>query len=138
MVRGSQRRYSHGRFFYAVALNLRGPTRSGVLLGANSAGELDRLTMQLAAEPESVCGGRRAHCIVFPETCTASVEIEIMVNGAPRAVAWGNLLDSVAVRPRHVEMLRLDAGRMVPVEIDWKDPAALKLPLLPGDRITWE
>jgi hypothetical protein len=35
-------------------------------------------------------------------------------------------------------MLRLNAGNAVPVEIDAADPAALKLPLLPGDRITWQ
>jgi hypothetical protein len=138
LVRGSQRRYSHGRFFYAVALNLKGHTRSAVLLGAGTVGELDRLTMQLATDPESVCGGKATHCTVFPETCTASLDIEIVVNGAPRTVAWGNMLDSIALHPRHVEMLRADAGRLVPVEIDSSDPGALRLPLLPGDRITWE
>jgi hypothetical protein len=48
------------------------------------------------------------------------------------------MLDSIALHPRHVEMLRADAGRLVPVEIDSSDPGALRLPLLPGDRITWE
>jgi hypothetical protein len=138
LIRGSQRRYRKGRFFYAVALNRRGQTRSAVLLGAGTAGELDRLTMQLLADPESVCGARAAHCTVFPEACTASVDIEIVVNGAPRTLAWGNVLESVAAHPRHIEMLRLDAGRLAPVEIDAGDPGALKLPLLPGDRITWE
>jgi hypothetical protein len=35
-------------------------------------------------------------------------------------------------------MLRLDAGHLVPVAIDAIDPAALRLPLMPGDRVTWE
>jgi len=138
LICGSQQHYSHGRFFYAVALNRKGHTRGAVLLGAGAAGELERLTMQLRADPESVCGGRSTHCTVFPEACTASIDIEIVVNGAPRTVPWGNLLDSVASHPRRIEMLRVDAGRLVPVEIDSSDPAALKLPLWPGDRITWE
>jgi hypothetical protein len=138
LVRGSQRRFRHGRFFYAVALNRKGQTRGAVLLGAGTAKDLDRLTMQLLSNPESVCGGESTHCTVFPETCTASLNIEIIVNGAPRTIPWGNVLDSVAAHPRRVEMLRLDAGRLIPVEIDAGDPAALKLPLLPGDRVTWE
>jgi hypothetical protein len=138
LIRGSRRRYGHGRFFYAVALNRKGQTRSAVLLGANSAGELDRLTMQLRADPESVCGGKSTHCTIFPEACTASIDIEIVVNGIARTVPWSNGLDSVALHPRRVELLRFDAGRMVPVEIDSSDPAALKLPLMPGDRVTWE
>ena len=137
LIRTAQRRYNHERFFYAVALNRRGQTRGAVLLGAGTAGELDRLTMQLRADPESVCGGRSTHCTVFPEACTASLDIEIVVNGAPRSVPWGNVLDSVASHPRSVEMLRVDAGRLVPVEIDSSDPAALKLPHMPGDRITF-
>lgn len=138
LVRGAQRRYSYGRLFYAVALNRKGQTRGAVLLGASTASELDRLTTQLLADPESVCGGKSLHCTVFPEVCTASLDIEIVVNGAERTVPWGNVLENVATHPRHIEMLRLDAGRLVPVEIDSNDPAALRLPLLPGDRVTWE
>jgi hypothetical protein len=142
LVRTSQRSYRHGRFFYAVGLNRKGQTRGAVLLGAGSAAELDRLTKQLLTNSESVCGGASTHCTVFPETCTASIDIGIVVNGVPRSVTWGNLLESVAPRPlpnpSRIEMLRLDAGNAVPVEIDAADPAALKLPLLPGDRITWQ
>jgi hypothetical protein len=138
LVGSSQRRFSHSRFFYAMAVNRKGQTRGAVLLGAGAAAELDRLTAQLQSDPESVCGGKSAHCTVFPETCTASVEMQIVVNGMPRTINWGNVLDSVAAHPRHVEVLRLDAGRLVPVEVDALDPAALKLPLMPGDRITWE
>jgi hypothetical protein len=138
LVRGSQRRFRHGRFFYAVALNRKGQTRAGVLLGANTAAEVDRLTNQLLMDPESVCGAESSHCTIFPESATASVDIEIEVNGIPKTVAWGTGLDGVAQHPRRVGMLRLDAGRLVPVEIDGSDPAALRLPLMPGDRLTWE
>jgi hypothetical protein len=138
LLRSSQRRYTHGRLFYAVPLNRAGQARGAVLLGAGSEGELDSLTRRLLADPESVCSGDSTHCTVFPEACTASLEMEIVINGAQVAVPWGNLLDSVAVHPRRVRMSRFDTGRLVPVEIDPSDPAALRLSLLPGDRITWE
>jgi hypothetical protein len=138
LVPRSQRRYHYSRLFYSVRMNRTGDTRTAILLGANTTSELGRLTMQLFADPGSVCGPKSTHCTVFPETCTASLDIEIVVNGVTRTVAWGNALSSIAASPRHVEMQRLDAGRLVPVEIDSNDPRALRLPLLPGDRITWE
>jgi hypothetical protein len=107
------------------------------LLGAPSAAELGRLSSQLLAAPASVCG-TSPRCSVFPETCTVSLEIEIVVNGSPRTVLWGSFLSSVAIRPRHVDLQRLYRGRLVPVEINESDPDALRLPLLPGDRVSWE
>jgi hypothetical protein len=138
LVSPPRRRYSHSRFFFTVAMNRKSPTRTAVLLGANSAKEIYRLTAQLLSDPESVCGDKQTHCTTFPETCTASIEIEITVNGAIQSVVWGTGLDRIAARPRRIEMLRLDRGRPVPVKIDATDPAALRLPLLPGDRIDWE
>ena len=44
----------------------------------------------------------------------------------------------VAARPRRLELLRWYRGRLTPVEIDASDANALRLPLLPGDRINWE
>jgi hypothetical protein len=64
--------------------------------------------------------------------------MQIVVNGAPRSVLWGSLLASVAKQPRHVQLLRHYAGRLTPVEIDASDPKALRLPLLPGDQVTWD
>ena len=123
----SQARHRKYRFFYAVVFRKNGEARGSVLLGA-----------QLLADPDSVCGGQFVHCTVFPELCTVSIEMEIVVNGAPRAVAWGSLLASVAARPRHVQLMRVYSGRLTPVEVDPSDPDALRLPLLPGDHITWD
>jgi hypothetical protein len=67
-----------------------------------------------------------------------SVEIEIAVNGTPRRVLWGSTLGNVAAHPRHVELLRHDRGRLAPVELDPADPNALRLPLLPGDHLSWD
>ncbi|MBZ5578390.1 MAG: hypothetical protein LAP40_17635 [Acidobacteriia bacterium] len=138
LIRASQRRYKAYRFFYEVLFNRKSELRGAVLLGAGTAGELDRLAVELLADPGSVCGGTLPHCTIFPETCTVSLEMEIVVNGAPKTVEWGSVLASVAARPRHLELLRLYGGRLTPVEIDPADSSALRLPLLPGDRVTWD
>ena len=135
LVSATQTRYRYHRFFYEILLNRKSELRGAVLLGASSAAELDRLATQLLADPASVCGIGAPRCSVFPETCTASLEIEIVVNGATRTVLWGSLLANVAAHPRQVEVLRPYRGRLLPVEIDPSDPNALRLPLLPGDRI---
>jgi len=98
--------YRYHRFFYQIVFPSRGENRSAVLLGASGASELHQLGAQLLTNPDSVCGGPSAHCTVFPEACTVSIEMEILVNGAPQTVLWGSLLGSVADNPRRVELLR--------------------------------
>ena len=137
LIRASQMHHRYYRFFFAIVFRQKGESRGSVLLGAASIAELDRLAAQLLTQPESICGGGSVHCTVFPEACSVGAEIEIVVNGAPRNVAWGSLLASVAARPRHIELLRLHSGRLTPVEIDPADTDALRLPLLPGDHVTW-
>lgn len=131
----SQRLYGHHRLFYQVLLNKKTDVRSAVLLSAASTDELTRLTDQLMSEPDSVCGGVSTHCTAFPEACTASLEIEIVVNSAHRNVLWGSGLADVAENHRRVELFRPYMGTLAPVEIDPRDHDALRLPLLPGDRI---
>ncbi len=137
LIGGPQKHYRYYRFYSAIVFKRNGRTSGSVLLGANSTAELDRLAAQLLAEPASVCADKSAHCTAFPESCSVSIEMEIVVNGAPRTVMWGSLVGSVAIHPTHVELLRLYAGRPTPVEIDPSDPNALRLPLLPGDKLTW-
>jgi hypothetical protein len=133
-----QRRFRAYRFFYAVVFKQKKTeVRGSVLLGAVSEDELDQLGKDLLTEPDLVCGGQSIHCTVFPESCTVSLEIEILVNGAPRSVPWGSRLASITESARHVELLRLHAGRLTPVLFDSSDPDASRLPLLPGDQITW-
>jgi hypothetical protein len=132
-----QRRYPHHRFFYQVLLNHKAGTQNAILLSAPSMDQLDRLTRQLVSAPDSVCDRGSLHCTVFPEACSVALEMEIVVNGTPRTALWGSFVSSVVARPRHLELLRLFAGRLAPVEMDLSDPNALRLPLLPGDRLTW-
>lgn len=138
LIATAQERYRFHRFFYEILLNRRAELRGAVVVGARSADELNRVAAQLLADPGSVCGASTPRCTVFPEKCTVSLEIEITVNGAPRTVLWGSFLSSIAQKPRRLELLRLYRGRFTPVEIDVSDTAALRLPLLPGDRIRWE
>jgi hypothetical protein len=137
LISESQRRYLHHRLFYQVLVNKKSDVRSAVLLSAASIDELDRLTTKLLSEPDSVCGGVSTHCTAFPEACTASLEIQIVVNRAPRTVVWGSTLTGVAGNHRRIEMSRPYLGRLTPVEIDSRDPETLRVPLLPGDRIKW-
>jgi hypothetical protein len=133
----SQRHHSHHRLFYQILVNKKSDVRSAVLLSASSMDDLDRLTKQLLSEPDSVCGGVSTNCTAFPEACTASLEIEIVVNGAHRTVLWGSVLGGVAERHQRIELFRPYFGRLAPVEVDLRDPEALRVPLLPGDRIKW-
>jgi hypothetical protein len=135
LISASQRDYQFERFYFEIGFNRKGNTRSSVLLGANSMVELDRLAIQMLADPDSVCNGRSSPCTVFPEACSVSVEIEVVINGVRRSVLWGSLLGSVAAEARHLELSRLYKGRLTPVKLDPLDPNVLRLPLLPGDHL---
>ncbi len=137
LICAEQRRFRHGRFFFALVFRRSANARSSVLLSADARQEMDALTSRLIRSPESVCEDRSAHCTVFPEACSVSLEIEVTVNRATRTVPYGSTVSDVVVHPRSIRMQRLDAGRMTQVQIDASDPEALRLPLLPNDRITW-
>ena len=137
LVEPSQSHHRFHRFFYEILLNRKAELRGAVLLGAASAAELDRLTSRLLSDPAALCSARPRQCTIFPETCIVSLEIEILVNGEPRTVLWGSSLSTVAPKPRQLELMRLNRGRPVPVEIEPVDPDSLRLPLLPGDHIDW-
>ena len=126
------------RFYYEIFFRRTGDTKGSVLLGAKQRKELDRLADQLLRDPDSVCGARSRKCSVFPEACSVSIEMEIVVNGTPRSVTWGSALASVVGQARHVELSRMYKGRLAPVQFDAHDANALRLPLLPGDRVTVE
>jgi hypothetical protein len=130
--------YRYYRYFFQIVFRQKASARGAVLLGAATRAELDALAARLPQDPDVVCGGSSPHCAVFPEACTVALEMQVSVNGAARSVAWGSLLDSIAKSPRKLQLFRLDQGRLRPVEMDPRDPMALRLPLLPGDRIEWE
>lgn len=128
--------FHHYRLYYEIVFARKRDSHGSVLLGADSMPELDRLSAQLS-DPESVCDAASTHCTVFPEACSVSVEMRIVVNGKPQSALWGSRLASIAANPQHLEMKRLYAGRLTAVKIDPQDPTALRLPLLPGDQINW-
>lgn len=136
LLPSAQTRYRNHRFFNAVTFR-GGDTRGSVLLGANSTKELETLSQRLIADPDSVCAAGSIHCTVFPSATSVSLEMEIVVNGMPGTVLWGSLLANIAAHPKRVEVQRAYGHSRRPIEIDPSDPNALRLPLLPDDRIDW-
>ncbi len=126
------------RLYFEIVFHRANGSHGSVLLTAKSQTELEQLSAQLE-HPETLCFAGSTACVAFPEACSVSVEMKILVNGRTETVVWGSLLTSVVGdRLQHLTLERLFAGRLAPVAIDFRDAAALKLPLLPGDRITWK
>lgn len=137
LIPAAQQRHSHLRFYYEIFFRQSHEARGSALVSADTQQELDGLTAKLAQDPDSVCGPAAQNCTVFPEACSVSIEMEIFVNGAPTDVLWGTTVGSVAEHPRSLAMQRLYKGRLMPVTIDSSDAKALRMPLLPGDRVKW-
>jgi len=138
LIHTSQRRHRKYRFYYAVVFTQKGTAGGPVLLGASSQGELDRLSAELLVAPDSICGDRSRHCTVFPNTCTVSLEMQIVVNGQKRSVPWRSTLASVAPGARRVELVRRSgANHVTSQSIDPADPEAVRAALLPGDQVNW-
>ncbi|MGH2508566.1 MAG: hypothetical protein ACRDHZ_14375 [Ktedonobacteraceae bacterium] len=130
LIPRNQRRYHYHRFYYEVFFR-KGHARGSVLIGANTQRELQ-------TDPHALCGKRSARCIVFPEECTVSIEMEIVVNGAPRNVIWDSDVASVVNHPQHIQLLRRCHGRLTEIKLNPHDPRALQMPLLPGDNLNWK
>jgi len=138
LIRPLQRRHRKYRFYYAVVFIRKGTAGGSVLLGASSLGELDRLSAELLAAPDSICGDRSRHCTVFPSTCTVSLEMQIVVNGQKRSVPWRSTLASVVPGARHIELMRQTGAKHVTSQsINPADPEAARATLLPGDQVDW-
>jgi hypothetical protein len=138
LIHPSQRRHRKYRFYYAVVFTQKGTAGGSVLLGASSPGELDRLSSELLVAPYSICGERSPHCTVFPDTCTVSLEMQIVVNGQKRSVQWRSTLASVAPSARHIELIRRSGANHVSSQsINPADPEAVRTALLPGDQVNW-
>ena len=137
LVSEAQRLYLCHRFFYQVLFSKRSNVRSAVLLGADSDDQLDLVTTRFLTEPDTVCADGSTQCTVFPEACTASLEMEIVVNEKHQTILWGSDLAGLVRDHRNVTLFRLYKGRLAPVELDASDREALRVPLLPGDVIRW-
>lgn len=137
LIRPFEMHYRCYRFYYEILFRRSGDVRGSVLVGAETKNDIDRIATQLLSDPDAVCNASSKNCTVFPEACSVSIEMEIVVNGAPRNVLWGSPLSDVVKHPEHLELSRIYKGRLVPVEVDPRDTNALKLPLLPGDHVKW-
>ncbi len=138
LISASVRHARYYRLYYEIVFDSANNTHGSVLLSADSQEEMERLSAQLA-KPDMLCGDHASHCTVFPEACSVSVEMKVFVNGKSAALVWGSLLsDLTGERPGRVEMRRLYRGQVIPVRIHLRDPASLRVPLLPGDRIDWQ
>jgi len=135
LIHPFQVRHQSYRFYYEILFKKSGDTRGSVLIGAETKNDVNRITTDLLSDPDSVCGARSPNCTVFPEACSVSIEMEIVVNGRPQNVIWGGLLSNVVGHPHHLELFRIYNGRLFPVRLDTHDLEALRLPLLPGDHI---
>jgi hypothetical protein len=125
------------RLYFEIVFNRSTDSHGSVILAANSSDELASLASQLN-HPESLCNENSTHCAAFPEACSVSVEMTLFINGKRDALVWGTLLSNVVGdHPHHLELKRLYSGRLTPVEVSLSDHNALRLPLLPGDHITW-
>jgi len=131
-------RWRHYRFFFALKFKKLGSERSSVLIGGRTPAALDALTKALLTDADAACRKQDGACVIFPEACSVSPQVRVMVNGEEKHFVWGSPLAAVARSPRHLELVRLTASGLVPVELDPSDANALRLPLLPGDRITWQ
>jgi hypothetical protein len=129
--------YRYHRFYFEIFFKNENNSHGSALLGANSADELDRLSAGLV-RPETVCNQNSNQCTVFPEACSVSINMKIFVNGKPQTVLWRTTLsDIIRGRPEQIDLKRLYAGRLTPVHLNPQDRDELKLPLLPGDHVSW-
>jgi hypothetical protein len=137
LISKPSQQFRYYRLYYEIVFARSDHSHGSVLLGADSPEELDHLSSDLN-NPESVCHAGAVHCTVFPEACSVSVEMKILLNGKAETVVWGTILGSLVKDPHYLLLKRLDGTRPTPVRIDSNDPEALLLPLLPGDEITWK
>jgi hypothetical protein len=131
-------RFHFHRYFYQVVFKRRDQPKVAILLSAGSKQELEKVAAKLLDDAESICHTGSQNCTMFPETCTVALEMRVMVNGVWRTITWGSTVAGISDQPQSLELFREFAGRLTQVEIDLHDPQALRLPLLPGDRLTWK
>ena len=122
------------RLYFQIVFNRQSGESGAVLLAADSNAGLTSLGARLIADPAAARG---EYCVFAPANATVSLEFEIMVNRAPMRVHFGASVKTVVGTHDTFTMQRQLKGRRLPVEIDTKDPDALRLPVWPGDRFSW-
>lgn len=138
LIAPAQMNLRYFRFYFEIVFARKNNEHGSVLLAANSLDELNQLSNRLANDPEAVCGKSSAQCTAFPEACSVSIELKLVVNGKPQTAVWGSALSTIVTdHPTHVALKRLYGGRLTEVKLNPHDAYALRLPLVPGDQISW-
>ena len=136
-LRAPQQRLRFHCLMLQVTMNRKTGEANAVLLSGSSKKKLDALKERLLVDATSVCSAEARNCTVFPATGSVSLGFEVLVNGKATFIAWGTTVGAAVGKHSPFSLQRLYRKRLAPVEIDGNDPAALRLPLLPGDSLNW-
>ncbi len=137
LISSAQLKFPYDRLYFEILFNRSTGEHGSVLISARTPNELNLLSDKLA-DPQKLCSQSPAQCTIFPEACSVSVEMLVVVNGKPQFITWGSLLSSVVNQPpQQLVVQRIYRGHLTPVNVDIKDKVQLSLPLLPGDHVSW-
>jgi hypothetical protein len=129
----------HHRFFFQIVLSKEFGAARAVLLSGNSKDSVANAARRLLrGEGCAVSVPAQSYCTAMPDTISASLAFEIKANGKALVVPWGSSVANVVRSAKGVKVSRRFRGKLVPVQMDPLDPAALRLPLWPGDSLTFE
>lgn len=124
--------------------------RNSLLIGVQNPEDMVRITQAIQENPEILCKEmpvRGAGCASFEGVVSASVEMNVVVNGHRRYLPIGSTVEtamaSVAPQAKDdaLETLRLQRlfrGVYRDVQFSQGNPEVLKVWLLAGDRISWK
>lgn len=129
----------HHRLFFQVVLSKTSGTAQAVLVSSDSRPVLTEASSWLL-RGESCPDSRKVqlYCTPIPTIISASLQMQIRVNGRSQLVLWGSTVASVTGGVSPVALFRTYRGRMVPVAFDPQDAQAARLPLWPGDVLEFE
>jgi hypothetical protein len=115
------------RLYYAVKFSKSTGPGAPVLLGARSPAELEQMGSRLKEAPDEVCRAGSVRCTVFPESCTVSAEMVVVVNGQPTPFLYGSTLAAVA--KGHTSVMLERGG------IALNSERLMQVPLMPNDVV---
>jgi hypothetical protein len=136
---------SYRLFFYTYFVPEK-HKRSAVIIGGESASQLDELDHQLRAMPEQGCKNTAASavtCMEFDGFVALSSQIKVELNGNTKFLEWGAKVKDVLPKNsgvkalRSLRMQRRYLDTYYEVRFDLKDLNVLSLWLVGGDRLTW-
>lgn len=117
---------------------------TALIVGTRSQTRMEEIAKSLKEHPEAGCPqtpGGGANCMIFPGQVTASVELQVSVNGQQVFAGVERSVQSLFDESGHpcaVSSLRIERkylNKFVPVQFSSADDSALGLMLVGGDRI---